>query len=72
MSCAQLSITNKGTPVVQPSTVSFPGAYNSTSDIWTREVETYVFLIGGVGIETNVYAVTTYTPPGQFYKFYFK
>ena len=29
MSCAQLQITNKGTPVVQPATVSFPGAYNS-------------------------------------------
>ncbi|KAI0697879.1 glycoside hydrolase family 61 protein G [Cytidiella melzeri] len=46
MSCAQIEVTGGGH--TQPATVSFPGAYTSSSP----------------GIITDIYSDATYTPPG--------
>ncbi|PIL22355.1 hypothetical protein GSI_15043 [Ganoderma sinense ZZ0214-1] len=46
MSCAQIEVTGGGDAA--PETVSFPGAYTSTSP----------------GITANIYSDTTYSPPG--------
>lgn len=65
MSCAQINIV--GGNKVQPAGVSFPGAYKCKSFFQLSPAPiSYAWIASDPGIVTNIFADTTYTPPGKY------